>query len=50
MHDQLKGVSDETQWERECYLLHKAVIREAAQSKTMPIVFDALAKVSQRGP
>ena len=46
----VERVSDETQRERECYLLHKAVIREAARSTKMRIVFDAWAKVNQRGP
>ena len=43
-------MSEETKGERECYLLHKAVIREAAQSTKMRIVFDALAKANQGGP
>ena len=46
----VERVNDETQGERECYLLHKAVITEAAQSTRMRIVFDALAKANQRGP
>ena len=46
----VERVSDETQEERECHLLHKAVMREAAQSTKMHIVFDALAKVNQRSP
>ena len=55
IHNQLKQgiverVSDETQEERECHLLHKAVIREAAQSTKMRTVFDALAKANQGGP
>ena len=43
-------VSDETEGERDCYLLHKAVITEAAQSTKMRIVFNALAKANQGGP
>ena len=43
-------VSDETQEERECHLLHKAVMREASQSTTMRIVFDAVKKANQGGP
>ena len=55
IQDQLKEgiverVSDETQGERECYLPHKAVIRETAQSTKMRIVFDASAKANQGGP
>ena len=55
IQDQLKEgiverVSDETQGERECYLPHKAVIRETAQSTKMCIVFDASAKANQGGP
>ena len=46
----MERVSDETQGERERHLLHKAVIREAAQSNKMRIVFDALAKANQGGP
>ena len=43
-------MSDETQEERECYLLQKAVIREASQSRTMRVVFDAVKKANQGGP
>ena len=55
IQDQLKEgiverVSDETQGERECYLPHKAVIRETAQSTKMRIVFEASAKANQGGP
>ena len=46
----MERVRDETQGERECYLPHKAVIREAAQSTKMLIVFDALAKGNQGSP
>ena len=46
----VERVSDKTQEERECHLLHKAVIREAAQSTKMRTVFDALAKANQGGP
>ena len=46
----MERVSDETQGEREGHLLHKAVIREAAQSNNMRIVFDALAKANQGDP
>ena len=46
----VERVSDEIQGKRECYLLHKAVIRETAQSTKMHIVFDASAKANQRGP
>ena len=46
----VERVSDETQEERECHLLHKAVIREASQSTTMRIVFDAVKKANQGGP
>ena len=55
IQDQLKEgiverVRDETQGERDCYLPHKAVIRETAQSTKMRIVFDASAKANQGGP
>ena len=46
----VERVSDETQEERECHLLHKAVMREASQSTTMRIVFDAVKKANQGGP
>ena len=46
----VERVSDKTQEERECHLLHKAVKREAAQSTKMSTVFDALAKANQGGP
>ena len=46
----VERVSDETQEERECYLLHKAVIREASQSTTMRIIFAAVKKANQGGP
>ena len=46
----VERVSDETQEERECHLLHKAVMREASQSATMRIVFDAVKKANQGGP
>ena len=42
--------SDETQGKRECYLPHKAVIRETAQSTKMSIVFDASVKASEGSP
>ena len=42
--------SDETQGKRECYLPHKAVIRETAQSTKMRIVFDASVKGSEGSP
>ena len=35
---------------RECYLPHKVVIRETAQSTKVRIVFDASAKENQGGP
>ena len=55
IQDQLKeGIverkSDETQGKRECYLPHKAVIRETAQSTKMRIVFDASVKASESSP
>ena len=46
----VERVSDETQRERECYLPHKALIRETAQSTKMRIVFDASSKANQGGP
>ena len=46
----MERVRDETQGERDCYLPHKAVIRETAQSTKMRIVFDASAKANQGGP
>ena len=46
----VERMSDETQEERECYLLQKAVIREASQSRTMRVVFDAVKKANQGGP
>ena len=42
--------SDETQGKRECYLPHKAVIRETALSTKMSIVFDASVKASEGSP
>ena len=46
----VERVTDEPQGERECYLPHKAVIREAAESTMMRIVFDASAKASPTSP
>ena len=46
----MERVRDETQGERDCYLPHKAVIRETAQSTKMRIIFDASAKANQGGP
>ena len=46
----VERVSDETQEERECHLLHKAVMREASQSTAMRIVFDAVKKGKPRWP
>ena len=46
----MERVRDETQGESEWYLPHKAVIREAAQSTKMLIVFDTSAKGNQGGP
>ena len=43
-------MNDESQGERECYLPHKAVIRETAESTKMRIVFDASAKASPVSP
>ena len=45
----VERVSNETQGERECYVPHKAVIREAIQSTKMFIVFDTLVKAKQDG-
>ena len=39
-------VSNETKGENEFYQLQKAVIREAAQSNKMCLVFDALGKAN----
>ena len=46
----VERVNDEPQGERECYLPHKAVIRETAESTKMRIVFDASAKASPISP
>ena len=46
----VERVTDEPQGKRECYLPHKAVIREAAETTKMRIVFDASAKASPTSP
>ena len=45
-----KRVNGEPQGEREFYLPNKLVIREAAESTKMRIVFDTSAKASQTSP
>lgn len=46
----VKRVNGEPQGEREFYLPNKLVIREAAESTKMRIVFDTSAKASQTSP
>ena len=46
----MERVTDEPQGEREFYLPHKPVVREAAESTKMRIVFDASAKAEQTSP
>lgn len=46
----VERVTDEPHGEREFYLPHKPVVREAAESTKMRIVFDASAKAEQTSP
>ena len=46
----MERVTDEPHGEREFYLPHKPVVREAAENTKMQIVFDASAKAEQTSP
>ena len=46
----VERVTDEPHGEREFYLPHKPVVREAVESTKMRIVFDASAKAEQTSP